>query len=131
MENEFRAVPFTNEFGQVIEPGETVVYAGLSYKTTYFRKGKFAGVYYGEVKKYHQRRDENGDIVKDARGYAIWDTSKAIEPVGTKIVEVVDKVWNRETKEYETAVRSRPAILQYNRIFKLATEVDQMAGSKF
>src|SRR5260221_13305141 len=43
----FKAEPFVNMFGQTLNPGDDVVYVGTSWQNTTFKKGKYAGVYYG------------------------------------------------------------------------------------
>ena len=42
--NILHAESFTNVFGQVINPGDPVMYAASSYKSTYHKKAFFSGV---------------------------------------------------------------------------------------
>ena len=58
---------FINKDGQVIEPGEQVLYIATANKTTMFRKAKFKGVKYGNVTRTEYLRDENGVQLKEER----------------------------------------------------------------
>lgn len=126
--SDFKVEPYTNEFGQTINPGDDVIYAGTSYKSTTLRAGKFAGVYYDAVRKQTPREDENGNPVLNERGYRIWDTTHVYEPVAVKVTDIIDRFYSYEEKKYVEGVRPRPAILPYKRVYKLHTPLTQLVG---
>lgn len=126
--SDFKVESYTNEFGQTINPGDDVIYAGTSYKSTTLRAAKFAGVYYDNVRKSVHRVNENGDPVLNERGYRIWDTVSNYEPVAVKVTDVIDRFYHYEEKKYVEGVRPRPAILPYMRVYKLHTPLTQLVG---
>lgn len=50
--------PYTNHLGQVINPGDEVMYIATSWKRTRVDKGIFEGVY--KSNGYYTRKDPNG-----------------------------------------------------------------------
>lgn len=62
---EFVEEAFVNEFGQRIEPGEEVLYAGSSQKTTSISRGTFKGVRYGNVRKTEYFMDSSGNYIQE------------------------------------------------------------------
>lgn len=126
--SDFKVEAYKNEFGQVINPGDDVIYAGTSYKSTTLRAGKFAGVYYDNVRKSIPRVDENGKQVKNERGYAVWDTVSEYTPVAVKVTDVIDKYFDYTKKKYVEGKRPKPAILPYMRVYRLDTPLTQLAG---
>lgn len=127
--SELKIVPFTNDFGQVINPGEDIVYAGTSWKSTHFNKGKFGGVYYKDVTRSVPKKNEDGTYVLNDRGYRVYDYVKSNEPVAVRVNEVPDKRWSREKKEMVDVMRC--AILPLMRVFRLDTSVKELTGSRF
>lgn len=60
--------PWTNEFGQVINPGDEVIFAGYNgYVGTRIRKGIFGGVRYADVRRYRPAVDANGNPIMEER----------------------------------------------------------------
>lgn len=114
--NRFSAEPFTNEFGQVINPGDPVIYAGSAWKSTRIRKAVFEGVYYGK-----NWRDE-GETIQAVRcgniptKKFVWD-----EPYDRN---KKDQKWHYEAGE-------RKAILPLKRVYKLDTAFEQFDGKSF
>ena len=49
----FEAVSYTNHIGQTLNPGDTVIYVGTSYKNTSVKIGVFSGVYKEPGHKYN------------------------------------------------------------------------------
>jgi hypothetical protein len=62
---EFVEEAFVNEFGQKIELGEEVIYAGSSWKKTRIRKGTFKGVRYDNVVRTEYLQDKNGSLIQE------------------------------------------------------------------
>jgi len=127
--SELKIEAFVNSFGQTINPGEDVVYAGTSWKTTIFNKGKFGGVYYRDVTRCVPKKNEDGTYVLSERGYRVYEYVKSNEPVAVRIINVPDKRWSRKQKEMVDVERC--AILPRMRVFKLDTGVKELAGSRF
>lgn len=45
MTNSFHEIPFTNKFGEIINPGDPVYFATMSYKQARMRRGFYRGVF--------------------------------------------------------------------------------------
>ena len=95
--SDFVAEPFINEFGQRIEVGEDVLFAGTSWKQTYIRKGKFKGVRYADVTRTHYLKDENGNYIKEERKNTYNGSTYFVNKTETKrtrevVAVVIDKV---------------------------------------
>lgn len=142
--------PWTNEFGQVIHPGDEVIFAGTSWKRTSIHKGVFAGVRYDNRTRTHYLKDENGDYIKeDVLG---WDGT----PVGYKrnkyetvttrevIAIRIEKVnrghkWgyvdNPETgdREYKKSdeIHYGVSTLPLMRVYKVDTSLNDLVGKSF
>ena len=63
--SEFVIEPWTNDIGQIINPGDEVIFAGTSWKQTHIRKGIFGGVRYANVTRSFYVKDENGNNIKE------------------------------------------------------------------
>ena len=103
MRNEFRVEPFVNEFGQTINPGDEIMYAGTGWSSTRHNRGVYAGVYYGKYRRYGTQVGE--------------------EPiVAVKVTDVPAKKWhyNYDTKTGYHEDIKRHAVLPLKRVYKLA-----------
>ena len=100
--SEFKAVSYTNEFGQVINPGDRVIYVGTGYAHfVSVNQGIFDGVnYYRD--KIRSVRVSN---VPDRR----WK-------------------WNAETEKGEYADILRTATLPLCRVYKFETPLAEFSG---
>lgn len=130
---DLKVVPFVNMFGQTINPGEDIIYAGTSWKSTTFRKGKFAGAYYQNVSRSVVSRDIEGNIIKDKRGYTKYDLVTEYKPVAVKIEQVYGAKWvyNHETKKGEYVSNFRVAVLPRMRVFRLDAKMSDLENSSF
>lgn len=117
--NRFSAEPFTNEFGQVIIPGDEVVYAGTSWHRTTMRKAIFEGVYWG--KSYRSA----GETVVAVRCGGIpekkfvWDNYIPGDRANSTFHHVHHEPYERK------------AILPLKRVYKLDTTVEKFDGTSF
>ena len=130
---DLKVEPFVNMFGQTINPGEDIMYAGTSYKSTTFRKGKFAGAYYENVSRSVPMRDSLGNFIKDERGYIKYDRVTEYKPVAVRVEQVQDTKWvyNHETKKGEYIPNLRVAILPLMRVFRLDSKLSDLENSSF
>jgi hypothetical protein len=92
--NKFQAQSFTNEFGQVINPGDQVVYAGLAYQSTNITKAVFEGVYLNK--------------------------GGSVEAVRVGSVPYQHWIWDQTTRKGHHEDRMRKAVLPLRRVYKLA-----------
>lgn len=133
--------PWTNEFGQVINPGDEVIFAGYNgYVGTRIRKGIFGGVRYANVTRTHYIKDENGHYIKEERKNAYngstYFVNKSERVTTREVVAVrVEKV-NRghkyayvdgkytETDEISYGVSTLPN----KRVYKIDTSLAALAG---
>lgn len=118
MTTELRVEPFTNEFGQVINPDDDVIYAGTSWKSTNIRKGKFAGVRYGHDTYYD------------------WSSRSHITKPDEPVMSVQVTVPGRRFKyvpggdsHYEDVTRT--ATLPLKRVYKIDTQLVDLIGKGF
>jgi hypothetical protein len=116
--NRFSAESYTNEFGQVINPGEEVIFAGTGRAYTRLLKAVFDGVYYG--KQWNSDKEEI--VAVRCGGIAekklVWD-----EPWDR------NKKWDEQKYHYEPFFRK--AILPLKRVYKLDMTVDKFDGKYF
>lgn len=131
--------PWTNEFGQTINPGEEIIFAGTSWKQTRIRKGVFGGVHYGLVYKSREVVNADGNVVKHDNGYPKRESyterdivSVRVEKVnrGFKYVSGRDengKYFHNKTDEIDYGVSTLPL----KRVYKLNTSMAEMAGQYF
>jgi hypothetical protein len=141
---EFVEEAFVNEFGQKIEPGEEVLYAGTSRKSTNIRKAFFKGVRYADVTRYHYIKDENGDYIKEDY-FERWSgitfrRNKTEKKTTREVVSVV--VSGNRGKQYklQTGPDGKKAyvktdedvygisILPLKRAYKFSTNLSELAG---
>jgi hypothetical protein len=134
--------PFTNEFGQVINPGDEVIYAGTSWKNTTIRKGVFAGVRYDNVIKYRRIVDADGNPVMETDRWGVtrqkteYYTERAIVAVrvdkvnrGHKYGYVTDPLTKKRVYKKLEEVRYSSATLPYKRVYKLDTPLASLVGN--
>lgn len=142
---EFVEEAFVNEFGQKIEVGEEVLYAGSSWKRTSIRQGTFKGVRYGNVSRTEYLKDENGDYIKVdytdswGRTYKIHksETKTTREVVATvvrsnrgKRYKWIDIDGKRDYVKSDEDVYGT-SILRLKRIYKYSTPLEALSGSVF
>ena len=140
--------PWTNEFGQVINPGEEVIFAGSSWKRTRISKGVFAGVRYANVTRTLYLKDENGNYVKEERKNAYNGSTYFVnktESVTTREVTAVrvDKVnrghkykyWTDENGNYRAEktdeIQYGVSTLPLKRVYKMDTSMASMVNKSF
>lgn len=92
--NKFEVRSYTNEFGQVIEPGDPVIYAGTAWQSTRHTRAVFEGVYV------------------NSRG--------SVEAVRVGNVPYAHWIYDRTTGKGHHEDRVRKAVLPLRRVFKLA-----------
>ena len=103
----FEAESYTNHLGQTLNPGDTVIYVGTSYKNTSVKIGVFSGVYKKPDRKYNSgtRKYEDVGLVVSA----------------LKITNIKDTRWkyDRDTKQGEDVEITRTACLPLKRAYKV------------
>lgn len=134
--------PWTNEFGQVINPGDEVIFAGTSWKQTRIRKGIFAGVRYADVYRSRIVKDANGNDVMEERYGRQYPkresyTERAVVAVrvdqvnrGFKYESGYDennKYFYKKTDEINYGVSTLPL----KRVYKMDTSMADLAGKSF
>lgn len=135
--------PWTNEFGQVINPGDEVIFAGSSWKRTRISKGIFAGARYANVTRTHYLKDENGNYIKEERkniyNGSTYFVNKTESVTTREVVAVrVEKV-NRGRKyayvdgKYTKTdeIRYGVSTLPLKRVYKMDTSMSALAGKAF
>ena len=130
---------YTNEFGQVINPGDEIIFAATAWKSTSIRKGVFGGVHYGRVYKSREVVDADGNVVKNINGYPKRESyfergviSVRVEKVnrGFKYISGRDengKYFHNKTDEINYGVSTLPL----KRVYKLNTLMDNLVGKAF
>jgi len=106
MSSNFKEVPMTNEFGEVIVPGDAVIFAASSWKRTKIRKGVYKGL---NVNRH---------------------TGK---PTSARVFGVVNKrfaEYNKETNRWEYINKEvkRISSLRLMRVYK---SIDNIIGKSF
>lgn len=147
MTTEFVEEAFVNEFGQKIEPGEEIIYAGTSWKQTAIRKAIFKGVRYGNVTRTEYLKDENGNYIKedytDRWSGRTYQRNKTLTKTTREVVSVVVRA-NRG-KQYKWVTNSEgkrdyvktdedvfgTSTLPLKRVYKYNTSLANMAGKSF
>lgn len=131
--------PFTNEFGQVINPGDEVIFAGYSgYVGTRIKKGVFAGVRYGLVTRSRVVKDADGNAVM-VEGYGGRLYPKHESYVTREVVAVSVKQVNRGHKyAYVNGKYTKTDEIVYGvstlplkRVYKVDTSMAALAGKSF
>lgn len=138
--------PFINEFGQKIEIGEEVIYAGTSWKKTNIRKGVFKGVRYANVTRTEYIIDENGKyILEDItdRWGSTYKRHKMLTKTQREIVAITVKSYAGKKYKHvkdENGMLSyvktdedlyRTSTLSLKRVYKFSTSLAEMAGKSF
>lgn len=135
--SELVAEPFTNHIGQVINPGDEVIFAGTSWKQTRMRKGVFAGVRYADVRRYRPALDADGNPIMEERYGRKYQKNEAY--VTREVVAVrVDQVNRGHKYEYVNGkytktgeVRYGVSTLPLKRVYKIATSMASLEGKSF
>lgn len=106
---DFRKENYQNDLGQVLIPGDPVMYVGTAWKSAKIRTGRYAGVYYGQG--WGPAHDRN-------------------VPQAIKITDVPCKrfIWNNVTKKGRYEEGFRTARLPLRRAYKLMTTLDELDG---
>lgn len=129
--------PFTNEFGQVINPGDEVIFAGTSWKNTSIRKGVFAGVRYADVRRYRPAVDANGNPIMEERWGRQYQknemyTERAIVAVRVEQVNRGRKYAYVDGKYTKTdEIHYGVSTLPLKRVYKVDTSMAALAGKSF
>lgn len=135
--------PFTNEFGQVINPGDEVIFAGTSWKKTHVRKGIFGGVRYANVTRSFYIKDENGNYVKedyiDRWSGKTYQRNKVETKTSREVVAVrVEKVSRGHKYAYVDGKHTKTDEIQYGvstlplkRVYKMDTSMASMVNKSF
>lgn len=144
---DFVAEAFTNEFGQTIQPGDDVLFAGSSWKRTSIRRGKFKGVRYALVFRTEYIKDAEGKYIQEEK--TAWNgtkyfVNKSETKQSREVVAVVIEKVNRGkkwkwvdhpdgTKDYVKTDEDMfgTSILPLKRVYKLETGLKEMAGTVF
>lgn len=139
--------PFTNSFGQVIKPGDEIIFAGTGWKNTTIRKGVFGGVHYANVTRTQFIKDENGALVTEER--TAYNGSKYIanksesvttrEVVSVRVEQVnrgfkYDSGYDEDGKYFykkTDQIRYGVSTLPLKRVYKLDTSFSEFAGQSF
>lgn len=125
--SELVAEAFTNEFGQVINPGDEVVYVGSGYNhSVSVRQGKFGGVYYDTRRVYLY--DEKGAYKRDERGSVMSEMKRVVSAVRIDGVKSSRWVYDYKTKSGEWKDATRCAILPLKRVYKIDTSLSALSG---
>lgn len=140
--------PWTNEFGQVINPGDEVIFAGTSWKRTSISKGIFGGVRYDNVTRTEYLTDESGRYIKedyvDRWSGKTYQRNKTKTSTTREVVAVrVEKV-NRgfkyncgydENGKYRATktdeINYGVSTLRLKRVYKMNTSMSTLAGQSF
>jgi len=143
---EFVEEAFINEFGQKIEVGEEVLFAGSSWKRTSIGRGTFKGVRYGDVIRTEYFKDEHGRYVQQemtgyngSKYYANkYETKRTREVVGVVVRSHRGKKWKwvdlpEGKRDYVKTDEDLygTSILKLKRVYKLSTGLSDMAGMQF
>lgn len=143
---EFVEEAFVNEFGQKIEPGEEVLYAGTSWKRTHIRKATFKGVRYGNVSRTEYFKDENGSYIQEdftdrwGRTYKHYKqetkTTREVVAVVVRSNRGKKYVWKTGPNGKRDYVKTDEDVfgtstLPLKRVYKFNTSLSEMAGKYF
>lgn len=143
---EFVEEAFVNEFGQKIEVGEEVIFAGTSQKSTSIGQGTFKGVRYGDVFRTEYFKDADGKYIQQEM--TSWNGSKYFAPKHEtkktrEVVSVVVRANRGKKWKYVNLpngelsyVRSDEdvygtSILHLKRVYKISTSLSEMVGKRF
>lgn len=136
--------PWTNEFGQTVNPGDEVIFVGSSWKQTKIRKGIFGGVHY--ALRYRSRKviDANGDFVSEVNrwGQTVLKTesyssrevvSVRVEKVnrGRKWAYVDDPATGKKVYKQTLEEVYGVSTLPRKRVYRLDTPMTNIIGQRF
>jgi hypothetical protein len=143
---EFVEEAFVNEFGQKIEPGEEVLYAGTSMKSTHIGRATFKGVRYANVTRHKYETDENGRYIQEdftdswgrtyKRNKHTVETSREVIAVVVRANRGKKYVWTTDIDGKQKYVKSDVDVfgtstLPLKRVYKFNTSLSEMAGKRF
>ncbi len=136
--------PWTNEFGQVINPGDQVIFAGTSWKNTSIRKGVFGGVRYANVTKYRRVVDADGNPVMETNRWGgqsqktEYYTERAVVAVrveqvnrGHKYAYVTNPDTGKQVYKKTDEINYGVSTLPLKRVYKMDTSMADLAGKSF
>ena len=132
--SDFYAEPYENEFGQVIKPGDEVVFVATSWQTK-IKKGIFRGVFKGNQARYVPKRDESGALITEEvrlwNGHTIQQViNERVEEYVTKSVSVSSPGRKWDGKEYVDSNDVKSTLLK-KRVFKIDTSLSDLNGKVF
>jgi len=144
---EFVEEAYVNEFGQKIEPGEEVLYAGSTRKSTRIRKAFFKGVRYANITRRNYLKDENGNYIMedyvDRRSGRTYQRHKTEAKTTREIVSVVVRgnrgkqyKWGTDANGNRGYVMSDEDVfgistLPLKRVYKFSTNLSALEGRSF
>ena len=135
--------PWTNEFGQVINPGDEVIFAGTSRKQTSISKGIFGGVRYADVSRYRVVKDADGNVVMEERygrqhpkqeRYTTRElVAVRVEKVnrGHKYAYVTNPDTGKQVYTKTDEIVYGVSTLPLKRVYKMDTSMSALAGKSF
>ena len=145
--SEFVEEAFVNEFGQKIEPGEEVIFAGSSWKSTSIRRGTFKGVRYDNVTRTESVKDEQGNFIKedyvDRWSGRTYQRNKTETKTTREVVAVSVLVNRGKKRKWVTGANGKGAWVQTDedvfgtstlplkRVYKYSTSLENMVGKSF
>jgi len=142
--SELRIEPFTNEFGQTINPGDEVVYVATGYShQVNVNRGRYQGLWYNNVTRTRKVKDTDGNVVMEeryGRQYPKREYYTEMAPTAVRLDNVprgykYTEVWNEEkqrkvwTKTDE--MRYGTTTLPRKRVYKIDTSMLNFAGNTF
>jgi hypothetical protein len=118
--------PFTNQFGDVIQPGEEVYSITMSYKTTSVKKGEYLGV----IKRagWGGREEVAVQVLVDAQKTA-WRWRDTKEDTTWLAYYSQSGEPNARMVEAYNIPYKRVSTLQLNRILPAKVSADQLAAA--
>ena len=119
--------PFTNQFGDVIQPGETVYSITMSYKTTRVSKGEYLGVI-KRISSWGGREEVAVQVLVDAQKTAWrWRDTKE-DTTWLAYYSQRGQPDARMVEAYNIPCK-RVSTLQLNRILPAKVSTDQLAAA--
>jgi hypothetical protein len=144
---EFVEEAYVNEFGQTIKPGEEILYAGSTRKSTSIRKAFFKGVRYANVTRHQYLKDENGNYIKedylDKWSGRTLQRTKTETKTSREVVSVVVRANRGKQYKWTTGPDGKKAyvktdedvygtsILPLKRVYKFSTNLSELVGQSF
>ena len=124
--------PFTNKFGQVIEPGMPVFVVTTCTHQTYITKGEYVGYIERDVLRYEQKIDHRVRVtVKEpfVQVRVEYDKTKYIYKDTGERVDWKTFVRDERNTVWVTEKAHRITTLQYNRILRADSSLEEMAAA--